>query len=363
MRRRYTAEQEQNAVSGWFQVIDTWVCKDTILELRQKQPSLGTGRPHFLFSHNPVLCGLFQFAALLSLQRVAILELNATGYGLSMAYLYTAALTGHITNIWPDMEKFIEYNEGRLFPAGLPKTVDQCIWNFLRVKGVSAVSFGKDHRSNKAFKQANNNLGQLETSEMMKSFEKLLCKTEDNTETNADFIETLLHRMARTQSMKKKEQGLIRLRWQKSHTLTPIELLKLLEQCMAEEEPKLVFDYFAIYQSSFLLLASIKVALGNEFTDWLDDQCLDHDSNDNRLLRHLPQFVLERFNENDILARVGYVIEDFVSRRAKHPSPSIAGAVDDQNLTTEFEHGSQNGICIHWGRCERTGGFESLKSD
>ena len=57
------------------------------------------------------------------------------------------------------------------------------------------------------------------------------------------------------------------------------------------------------------------------------------------------------------------VIEEFVSRKAKDPSPSIAGAINDQGLTTDFEHGTQNGVCIHWGRCERTGTFESQESD
>lgn len=213
MRNKLTAEKEQNIVRRRFQVIDAWIRRDIFLELRKEQPSLGTGRPHFFFTHNPVVCGLFQFATLLSVQRDLILELNASKYGLSMAQLYNAALTERqFTTIWPDMEKFIEFNKGRLFPAGLPKTLDQCIWNFLRVKGVSAVNFAKDRRSIKEFEQANNDGGQLKTSEIMKSFEKLLCKI-DNTEINVDLIETLLHRMAHSESMKKKEQGLIRERW------------------------------------------------------------------------------------------------------------------------------------------------------
>lgn len=85
---------------------------------------------------------------------------------------------------------------------------------------------------------------------------------------------------------------------------------------MAEEEPKLAFDYFAIYQSSFLLLASIKVALGTEFTNWLEDQIPTFNSNDNRLLRHLPHFLFDTMPEaqkkgkavttgDSVLAKIG----------------------------------------------------------
>ena len=374
-RSRFTAEDEQGIMHSRLRVVDACISKDVMLELRQEQPSLGTGRPYFFFSHNPVICGLFQFALLLKLQRQSIIDLNASGYGLSVAHLYNAAQTdNHLTTIWPDMERMIELREGELFAGGTPKTVDQYILNILRVTGVSIVNFAKDSRSNWK-KKATNGPHQLETPEIMESFEKLLCNPDDTpTEISMDLIEAMLHRMAHTQSVKRKDQGLIRERWQRNHTLTPIELLKLLEQCMAEEEPKLAFNYFAIYQSSFLLLASIKVALGTEFTDWLNRNFPNHDSNDNRLLHYLPFYVfgkLETVQEkskavttgDNILARVGRVIDDFVSRRAKDLSPTIAGGFNDQDLATDFEHGTQNGVCIHWGRCDRTGTFANQTSE
>lgn len=374
-RTRFTAEEEQGIVHSRLGVVDTCISKDIMLELRQEQPSLGTGRPYFFFSHNPVICGLFQFALLLNLQREAFSELNASGYGLSVAHLYNATRTeNYLTTIWPDMEKMIELREGELFAGGTPKTVDQYISNILRVNGVSIVNFAKDSRSNWK-KKATNGPRQLETPEIMESFKKLLCKTDDTpTDISMDLIEAMLHKMAQTQSVKRKEQGLIRERWQRNHTLTPIELLKLLEQCMAEEEPKLAFNYFAIYQSSFLLLASIKVELGTEFTNWLDREFPNHDSNDNRLLRYLPYYVFGKLpevqkkskaatTEDNILARVGRVIDDFVCRKAKDPSPTIAGGFNDQDLTTDFEHGTQNGVCIHWGRCDRTAYFANQKSE
>lgn len=372
-RSRFTAK-ELGIVRKRLGVVDTCISKDIMLELRQDQPSLGTGRPYFFFSHNPVICGLFQFALLLKSQREAIVDLNASGYGLSAAHLYNAAQTeNQLTTIWPDMEKLIELREGELFAGGIPKTFDQYISNILRVIGVSIVNFAKDSRSNWKKKAANGPL-QLKTPEFMESFEKLLCITDDTpTDISMDLIEAMLHRMALTQSVKRKEQGLIRERWQRNHTLTPIELLKLLEQCMAEEEPKLAFNYFAIYESSFLLLASIKVALGTDFTNWLDREFPNQDSNDNRLLHLLPLYVFGKLEtvqmkskavttEDDILARVGRVIDDFVSRKPKDPSPTIAGGFNDQDLTTDFEHGTQNGVCIHWGRCDRTGSFANPTS-
>lgn len=375
MRDKYTAEEEQDIVRHKLHLADTWINKDNILELRKLQPSLGPGRPHFFFSHNPVVCGFFQFVLLLKLQREGIRDLNGSGYASSMAHLYNAAQTErHLSTIWPDMEKLIDFHgEGELFTGGPPKTVEQYYSNFLMVKGVSAEHFAKDRR-HKGIKQAKDGPRLLKTSEIVENFEKLLCKPDHtHTDINIDLIERFLHGMAHIQSMKRKEQGFNRERWQKSHTLTPVELLELLEQCIPEEEPKLAFNYFAIYQSSFILLAAIKMELGTEFTDWLDHLFPNHASNDNRCLHHLPHFVFDKLSkaqkkdkagttEDNILARVGRIIDGFVSRKAKDPSPTVIGVVNNQDLTTDFEHGTQNGVCIHWGRCERTGSFKAQTS-
>ena len=360
-----------------FHSIDTWISKDNFLELRQQQSDKCRGRPQFFFSHNPVVCGLFQFALQLNLQREGIRELNGSAYGMSMAHLYNAAQTeGNLTNNWPDMEKFIGFHgDGELFTGGRPRTVEQYLTQFLLVQGVSSQQFAKDRR-HKGFKYAADGPRRLKTSEFAESFEKLLCKTDPTqTDLNVDLIETLLHRMAHSQS-KKGKQEVIRQSWEKSHALTPIQLLTLLEKCMLEEEPKLAFNYCAIFESSWHLLALIATELGTEFIDSLNSGAPKHDRNNiNQCLHYLPQPIFAKLakerkrskavaTKEDILARVARVIDDFVSKNAKDPSPTVIGVVNDQNLTTDFEHGTQKEgtekeVCIHWGRCKDTGFFSS----
>ena len=353
-----------------LRLVDTWISKDEFLQQRQEQPSLGPGRPYFFFSHNPVACGLFQFALLLELQRGGMQDLNGSAYALSMAHLYNAAQTeSRLTTNWPDMEKLIDFfGKEDLCIGRPPKTVDHYLPQFLLAKGVSSQQFAKNRRD-KGIKHADDGPRRLKTSEFVENFEKLLGKT-DNTQIdiNVDLIETFLHRMAHTQSMNKKKQGHTHERWERSHTLTPTQLLTLLEQCMEEEEPKLGLDYFVLYKSSWHLLVSIAMELDPEYTKWLSHRFPKYDSNINHRLHYLPHYVFEKLREarksgkavgteKDILTRVARVIDDVVPRIAKDPSPTVVGAVNDDDLVTEFEHGTQNGLCIHWGRCEKTGSF------
>ncbi len=366
---KYTEEVKMVQLQR-LHLVDTWINEDEFLRLRQNQPNLGPGRPYFFFSHNPVVCGLFQFALLLQMQRGGMSDLNNTAYASTMAHLYNAAQTeSHLTTNWPDMEKLIEfYGKKDLFIGGPPKTVNQYLSQFLMTKGISSRQFAKARRD-EGIIYSKHNPRLLKTSEIMENFEKLLCKTDKKEiDINVDLVETFLHRMAHTQSLKK-EQGVIHKRWEESHALTPIQLLTLLEQCMEEEKPKLSFDYAAFYQSSWRVLASIVAELGSEYTEWLDRRVPKHEKNINDCLKYLPHFVFEKLQggwksgkavatKEDTLARVARIINDVVSRIAKDPNPTVLGTVNDESLTTEFEHGTQDGLCIHWGRCEKTRFFE-----
>ena len=365
-------EEEMMIRRQRLHLVDTWISKDEFLRLRHCQPDLGSGRPYFFFSHNPVVCGLIQFALLLKMQRGGMSDLNDMAYALSMAHLYNAAQNeGHLTTNWPDMEKLIEFcGKTDLFIGAPPKNMEKYHSQYIMATGVSLQSFAKDRRIEDGIIYSKHSLRLLTTSNIVENFEKLLCKTDKkNIDIDVDLIETFLHRMAHNQSLKK-EQGVIHKRWEESRALTPIQLLTLLEQCMEEEKPKLSFNYFAFYQSSWQALASIVAELGPEYTEWLDLRSPRHNRNINYCLHNVPHFVFAKFSyeklqggrksgkavatKEDTLARVACMIVDIVSRIAKDPSPTVLGTINDESLTTEFEHGTQDGLCIHWGRCEKT---------
>lgn len=344
-------------------VLNENIAEDVFMLQRSLHSVLGPGRPFFFLSHNPVVCGLMQCATLLKSQKWGTSIVNKSNDAAAAAHLYNAMRNeGYLPSRWPDMEKLIDlYGSSDIFLGAPPKTVAAYIKHNLVARGSSITNFAKNKRGEIDFSEKGVRL--LKVPEIMKTFEKFLCqKRKDRTDMNVDLMEKVLLQTAHRQNTQKEQET---DKKGSSDVLSPVQLLILLEQRMAEEQPKLVFDYFNLNRSCWMLLLAVYKEIREEFTAYLPQEF--RGVNRNIMLHTLPTFIFIQFameggkkdaGKENILSRVGRVMDAYISEKAQNPSPTIDGVVDDSELITETEHGTQrhgNGPeeCIHWGVCDR----------
>ena len=166
---------------------------------------------------------------------------------------------------------FENHDSAEIFLGGRPKTAKQYHDHSAMSRGLSPISFARDRLPAKGGKMGKKKRD-LQVSEIVKTFEKLLCQTDPTkTDISVDLVEQFLHRTAHLQGMRKKKQDALRDHWNKDHTLKPIQLLTLLEECLTEKESMLHFNYYACYKSCFLLLSSIEAEVHDEFNTYMSE--------------------------------------------------------------------------------------------
>ena len=352
MMKMHFDEETKDAVRHDSVQLNAWANDDIFKKFRGGRPILGPGRPFFFLSHNLVMCGLLHCVALMRSQIGGIGLMNRTMYAVCAAHLYNAARNeGNLQSRWSDMEKLIElYGPSDIFVGAPPKTISAYASQHLIVIGCSATSFAKDKG------------GQIEASKkgarlfkvpkFIETLENVLRHEDaERTGISVDLMEKFLY------------QTVLRRRTQEKGSscyLDPVQLLVLLENCMEEEEAKMVFHYYNLHFSCWMLLFKVYSELRQEFTAWLAPE--SRDLNANNVLHYLPAFIFGQLTEEEnrkgpgkdtILSRVGRVMDDYIYKNAHDPSSTTLGVVNDDDLMTEIEHGTQQGECTHWGVCDR----------
>ena len=122
-----------------------WTTDDVLMQLREEH-NLGSTKPFFFMSHNPVLCGVMQCATLLKSQSECISITNALLYAACAAHLYNPAMNeGHLQHHWPDMEKLIDlYGRSDIFRGAPPKTISAYCNHHLISRGCSVRNFANN---------------------------------------------------------------------------------------------------------------------------------------------------------------------------------------------------------------------------
>lgn len=351
------SEHEKKAFRQNVSVVDKWILSDQFIIARQKLV-LTQGRPFFFFLHNPVTCGLLQSALLLKLQKKGMANGNATQYMTSVAHLYNAVKNeGLLGELWPDMEELISlHGPDDIFLGQPPRNSAQYLSSYLIVRGFSAQTFAT-RRLNKKVIKSTKGPRLLKSSELMNSFEKLLCQSDpSDSDITVEYIETLLHKIARRRTTQSQKTRDLRGQWSAKKSLNPVQLLMLLEECIAAEEPKLQVNYGALNEQCFLLLATIELTMKGMFARWVSKSA-GPIRNMNKYQHLLPMFIFCRDQDNVILSMVGRTMEEFIRRRCRVPSEKASGVVSDDGWEGfEEEHPTHNGDCLHWGVCERRTG-------
>ncbi|KAH8589620.1 hypothetical protein B0O99DRAFT_636567 [Bisporella sp. PMI_857] len=288
------------------QCIETFIEKDPLLVVRQTLArELSYQKQdypdHFVFSRNPVLCGLIMTHLNLSMQTVGQLLVNQWYDVQQMAFLYNLVQQSSSKLVWPDIEMFIKiHGENRIFIGDRPKDAAQSLNRLEMVTGISsATRFARDSRQGRVgFHNPDKNWNAARllepTTKVVNLFrDQYMAGININAISSAN-VEKLLNDLsdeAKTTANKSKKGGkkgelplssnsqlLLERKWSRTHNIGPLQLLALIKSKLCEEEPVILFNYFGMHKRSIEILRLIKAKEHHKFVQYFTPHYMPNDS-------------------------------------------------------------------------------------
>lgn len=297
------------------------IVNDSIMAKRDEifgKVLFGPGKPFYLFSQHPMLCGLLRFAITLKHQQCGMVKTNYQGFVLAAAHLYNAAQQdGSMSMSWVAMDElFTLWNPEQIYFG--PTPTEPAAWynRYLYVEGMPAEYFAQNKRKRRSITKPKRDYKQpFQYPSLMWTLLERYCKTNPQSPgMTTQEVELLLSKRDHDQEHAGSRSSRLRKQWDKSHKLSPVQLLNVLRDWIAEEEPKMLFNYFGIYKHCLGLMRSLVKAMRGGFEPWIGSQPFDI----NRAAYALPEFIFEhcispnsrnRKAGKAMLKRVGQAIE------------------------------------------------------
>ncbi|KAL2071993.1 hypothetical protein VTL71DRAFT_11336 [Oculimacula yallundae] len=282
---------------------------DPLRETAYQNNGLTKKGSHVLLKRHPVLCGLMLFRTNLIMQQVGLALVNAWGGLPTVLHLYNACLSqGLLRQPWIDLEALIiAHTPRRIFVGDRPNTPQEYLKRFMLVMGYSATIFSANKRANNgrftASKQGprqmltNPVLSELYGERYLKVFESRSDHRTERPSFTLEAIEKLLaeaapdhYSTAEEESPSAMEQALrtslpetrpkdhLASNFAKSRKLTPIQLLRALENSMTKEAFAFNVDYLALHMRAFRLLRSIAAELDAMFVQYFGPMYCEKES-------------------------------------------------------------------------------------
>ena len=327
----------------------SWIDRDQFLELRRLEKITISRIPSPVLPQIPVVCGNLQCGIFAKSQNDEITKFKRSPLGTAAACLYNAVRNeGYLNLEWREMELLIEnYDSAEIFEERPPKDAKE-YYKHLAMSIDYVKRFGKKRES--------------QVSEIVETFEKLLCQTDPSkAEMSIDLVEEFLHQTAHLQGkgqvegMRKTTQDVLHDQWNKNRTLHPIQILKVLEECLTENEPMLDFNHYAFYKSCFLLLRLLEEELHDELETFKSNLPFAIQNDLGEDFRWLSVMVLLDFQDFEFALTDGRPREKMLVRVAGIFKKFLLRYIGEQ-MTQPLDHdGVQNGMYIHWGSCKRLG--------
>ena len=367
---------------GLSEFIHEFIMNDSIMARRDEifgKDIFGPGKPFYLLSQHPMLCGLFKFAITLKHQQGGMVKVNERGIVMAAAHLYNAAQQdGSLSTSWVTMDDLITlWNPDQIYFGGKPEEPEAWYKRYRLVQGIPAEYLARNRRtrkditpSKKGYKRGYKEPFQYPP--LMWTLLERYCKTEPHSSgMTMEEVELLLSKRNHDQEYAGSRSNRLRNQWDKSHRLSPVQLLDVLRDWIAEEEPKMQFNYFGIYKHCLGLLCSLVRAMHEHFEPWLGSKLVDI----NGAAYALPQFIFglcisldssDRKAGKATLKRVGQAIEVSIEvakrqesvlleqnkREMEEETPPELSAATLWGIL-EPNHLTHFGECIHVGICKR----------
>ncbi|KAL1985781.1 hypothetical protein VTN96DRAFT_7403 [Rasamsonia emersonii] len=250
----------------------------------------------FLKTH-PILCGLLMFSFNLNMQQMGIPHVNSWGSVVSLAYLYNLIQqTGFEPLYWEDMEKVIEFHdEKHIFIGGKPKDVNDTYKKLWLAMGFAPSSFapkGQRKMMDRPLKKVTPRL--LKTTSVVAAvFQERYCGS-GSIDLSARNVGQILDDLVENRGKCKndgfaKDCGVIRRKWTVANSLSTLQLLTALRERLADEEPKLLFNYFGLKERCLDLLQGLQKELDGKLVQYFGSAYLK----DEKDLSLIVSYILE----------------------------------------------------------------------
>ncbi|KAG0647254.1 hypothetical protein D0Z07_7314 [Hyphodiscus hymeniophilus] len=277
--------ENERALQHLAETIDMHLLQDVILKLKEgnytrlRLPYSVEVERFYLYKRQPILCGLLAFRLTLELQYTGLVLVQCWGTAIYPAHFYNALSQQGQPPPWPLMERLVElHSEDRVFVGGRPKTIMDCYKQVCLVLGYSAEQFAKNRRSKKPVISKNGPRGLKDSSPPGEIFRQGL-SSDGSMQLTMHNIDELLNEQAFDTSLTSMPQlKLRRDEWNRSHRLTPIQLLQALKASIPIELPKLRFDYFLLHEQSICLLRRLRESLDTDLKKYVGGGYIENES-------------------------------------------------------------------------------------
>lgn len=355
-------------------------------------------KPYFIFSNNPLLCGVLTFAYHLNMHSDGLNHERLTRTILVTAHLYNALrIEGHLEICWPSMDTMIEdQNANKVFIGSPPTTPKDCFTRFCLVQGQSAQMLAPNRRKTHETRKTRQNreaqrvhvstMGadfvpfQREIrskkglrnlagpTQILQVFWERYCQNKLIPEVTIDQFEPLLNGRFQAQKEVSSSKDKLRNKWEQTQKLSPLELLAVLHDWLCEEEPSLLIDYYTLQLDSWKLLQRATLATGGAFDEWIGRS---KDCHDDLKQTYLPMFLFEARIRTpleswakEIFGVIGGEWKQTIQESLKTTGINVARnvipaqSIPERGPTTLWgilqpNHPTHNGTCIHIGYCGR----------
>lgn len=214
--------------------IREYVINDLIIARRDElfgKASFGPGKPFYLLSQHPMLCGLFKFAITLKHQQAGIVKINDQGIVLAAAHLYNAAQQdGSLSTSWATMDNLITLWKSEQIYAGTKPTEPETWYRRYRfIEGMPAEMSAPDARPRRHVARKRDYREPFQYPPLMETFLERYCKTgPESPGLTTKEVELLLSERSHNQQCAESRSNRLRRQWARSKRLGPVQLLDVL---------------------------------------------------------------------------------------------------------------------------------------
>lgn len=261
---------------------------------------------------------------------------------------------------------FISRTPEKIYVGQTPTDPKAYTRRYLLIEGVAAQSFARNRRHMSCI---NSEKGRRDPFKITPLLEALYWRyIEDHEKITAEKLEILLNTKEHSPSFRENIS--------RNQTLSPVQLLTLLQGAITKEEPIIQFDYMGMHTKCIDMLRRIDEALREPYTCFLDQRmsrkarersALDR----NNSLHGLPTFLFMFYESGDFpiwLSTAHEVMQEFIEEEeaVRKKEKDEAAAIDEGAVKClpkfsaatlwgilEPGHPTINGECIHFGICKR----------
>lgn len=205
--------------------IHHYIINDSIMARRDKlfgKVAFGAGKPFYLLSQHPMLCGLFKFAITLKHQQAGIVKTNDQGIVLAAAHLYNAAQQdGSLPTSWMTMDDLITLWKSEQIYAGTKPTEPETWYRRYRfIEGMPVEISAPSSRPRRCTTRKREYREPFQYPPLMGTLLERYCKTgPDSPGMTTEEVKLLLSKRSNDQQSADSRSDRLRKQWDRSNRL------------------------------------------------------------------------------------------------------------------------------------------------